>query len=621
MDEVITQLGLLLSQTRFARRALEDIERATAQYSSYALTAALTPAGTAPLLNGALRVHVVNLADLTPSGGFGDTIASLLGGVASFIGNLVGGAVGGTVGSMRLAFSMDAIKEVAVRVERIIDKLGLFKTVAGTDPKESTTDASAAAAAAVTKAAATTAAPQGAGGGLDFLNQLTMLKTRLAAATGPQLGRGAAAANEAGPPVVATSTDAEQYRSLLSSLTVTLESATRAIGVLTMAIPTAIAALAWLLDRLPDVRNAITDTLRFVVRSALVLRGAVIVLGLETIAMLARVAAMAVRTLADTITGAIAALFTALAKLLDGALQLAGVLGTAILKTIEQVLNWLVPTVDQILRNLGELNIFKLVYKLTDIAHYFFGAAQEKSKTAAPPANPQDPATAVTASKSKPPATLAELMKAAPDLTALMNQASANAKTATDKIQTAATEFVTKTALVVDHGLTTLADKLTKAETTEAAGLDTKLGTRLTDIAKNAADSAEQLLPTSPALPDTVFHPIAAAYGRWLSDGGLDTLLTKMSGFFTNPESTPPTPTRATPSAADLPTVQIGEVIIDITGPPAPQSSTQPTQPEWDEDDSLLSPTRYDLDRLDSQYRFDELRGSRGRRRPHVPII
>ncbi len=36
MDELIHQIGLLLSQLRVARRAMEDIERSTARYNSFA---------------------------------------------------------------------------------------------------------------------------------------------------------------------------------------------------------------------------------------------------------------------------------------------------------------------------------------------------------------------------------------------------------------------------------------------------------------------------------------------------------------------------------------------------------------------------------------------------------
>lgn len=600
MDEVITQLGLLLTQTRFARRALEDIERATGQYGSYAFTAAITPAGSPPLLDGALRVHIVNLRDLTAGGGFGDTVTGLLGGIGSFIGNLVGGAVGGTIGSMRLAAALGTINALAGRVERIIDKLGLSKT-AQAPPAGGVAGTGASAGAAA-------ATPSAAGGQPDFMNQLSTLRQRVDAATAllraangtPTQGTGEGAAALAAP-------EAAAYRSWVDSLTAMLATATRAVGGLVVAIPTAIAALAWLLDRLPDVRNAVTDTLRFVVRSALVLRGAMIVLGLETIAMLARVAAMAVRTLADTVTGALAAIFDALAKLLDGALKLGAVLGSAITKTINSLLNWLVPTVDKILRDLGELRIFRLVYQLADIAHHFFGAGKDKpGAPAGSAANPAAPGS-VPIAPPKPP-----------DLVALMNEVSADAKTMTDKIKTAATELVNKPTEALQNGLTTFAQKLDEAAIKESRLSGTKLDDRLRGIATNATETANRLLPVSTTPPDTAFHPIAAAYGQWLATGGLQRLLDSMTEYFTTPTSPPSAPKTTTP-ATDLPMVQIGEVIIDIAGPPSPPLRAD--EALRGEGTPLLPGDGYELDRIHSLHRMDELRGSRGRRRPHRPIF
>ncbi len=40
-EEIVTQIGLLLSQLRYARRALEDIERSTAHYGGVTFAVAL----------------------------------------------------------------------------------------------------------------------------------------------------------------------------------------------------------------------------------------------------------------------------------------------------------------------------------------------------------------------------------------------------------------------------------------------------------------------------------------------------------------------------------------------------------------------------------------------------
>jgi len=67
-DTIITQLGLLLTTMRYSRRALEDIERSTAKYTGLAFAPLFAEApkfGQPPMLNGALKVYIVNINDLT----------------------------------------------------------------------------------------------------------------------------------------------------------------------------------------------------------------------------------------------------------------------------------------------------------------------------------------------------------------------------------------------------------------------------------------------------------------------------------------------------------------------------------------------------------------------------
>ena len=59
-DDLLTNIGLMLTQVRYARRALEDIERSTARYAGFAFASALSagPAfGAPPMLDGALKVR------------------------------------------------------------------------------------------------------------------------------------------------------------------------------------------------------------------------------------------------------------------------------------------------------------------------------------------------------------------------------------------------------------------------------------------------------------------------------------------------------------------------------------------------------------------------------------
>ncbi|ONI92914.1 hypothetical protein ALI22I_01170 [Saccharothrix sp. ALI-22-I] len=597
MDDLVTQLGLLLTQTRFARRTLEDIERSTAQYGTSAFTSAVTPAaalGSPPLLDGALKVHVVNIRELTPGSGFGDLLSGVFGGVGSFVGNLFGGLVGGTIGSIKLIDAIGTIHSLAGRIERIIDKLGLGK--APPSP--------------VAAPPARAGAPQAAGGQPDFLATLATVRGKFDAVTA--LLR-AAAGGPGAPPSAASAPlgapDATLWKAWVDSLTSAIDAATRLVGGLIVAVPTAIASVSWLLDRLPDVRDAISDALRFIVRDVLVLRGAVIVLALDTIAMIARVAAMTVRTLAATVSETLTALFAALAKLLDGALQLGGVLGGAVTGTVNELLGWLVPTVDKILRNLGELRIFRVLARLVDVLPALLaltGGGTNPAKPAGTAANPADPARPPLPAPPPPP-----------NLAMIMAKVGADAQAATDRLTEAAEELVDQPTAKLRAGLTTFAEKLDEAAINEVALSGTSLAKRLQTLGARTSSTAEMLIPAVPVRAETGFGPIAAAYGQWLATGGLRTLLDSMKTYFTTPPERSQ-PVDRQPATERAPVVRIDEVVIDIAPPPAAPAPEPPDVP-WGPGDFPIERPDDDVERLARQQMLDDIRGARGRRRPYVP--
>src|SRR4051794_26823913 len=96
-------MGLILTQLRATRRAIEEIERSTARYAGGSFLQAATVSGTfgaPPLQNGALRVYVVNINDLAPSGG--GFLEQLLGGLGRMVGGLFGGFIGGIAAGVAL---------------------------------------------------------------------------------------------------------------------------------------------------------------------------------------------------------------------------------------------------------------------------------------------------------------------------------------------------------------------------------------------------------------------------------------------------------------------------------------------------------------------------------------
>src|SRR5260370_832204 len=128
-DMIITQLGLLLTTMRYSRRALEDIERSTSKYMGLAFAPLFRDAmkgGQSPLFNGALKVYVVNINDLTepPAGGI---LEGLLGGAGRLVGGLIGGIAGGTISGVLFPWVISSlaritanIDSIAARIERIV---------------------------------------------------------------------------------------------------------------------------------------------------------------------------------------------------------------------------------------------------------------------------------------------------------------------------------------------------------------------------------------------------------------------------------------------------------------------------------------------------------------------
>ncbi len=133
MDEdelVITQLGLLLTQVHYSRIALEGIERATTRYAGIALAmpgsaTGATPWGAPPMLDGALKVYVVNIADLTSGSSLGDVIAGVIGGAGRFLGGFVGGAAAGVVGSIAFPWMLLEARRLVESLDSILTRLGI----------------------------------------------------------------------------------------------------------------------------------------------------------------------------------------------------------------------------------------------------------------------------------------------------------------------------------------------------------------------------------------------------------------------------------------------------------------------------------------------------------------
>src|SRR5438093_6604404 len=112
-------MGLILTQLRYTRRAMEEVERSTARYGGAAFTAAFAAGprfGEPPLQDGALMVYVVNINDLAPGTG-GGLLEGLLGGIGRLFGGLFGGLVGGTIGGVALPYMIYQVRRIAETVD------------------------------------------------------------------------------------------------------------------------------------------------------------------------------------------------------------------------------------------------------------------------------------------------------------------------------------------------------------------------------------------------------------------------------------------------------------------------------------------------------------------------
>jgi hypothetical protein len=569
-DLLITQLGLLLTQTRFARRALEDIERATSTYGTYAFTSVIAAGprfGEPPMLDGALRVHVVNIADLAPGGGFGDFLKGLLGGIGSFLGNLGGGLVGGTLGGFHLALSIGTLNELAGRVERILKLLGLSTP---TTP---------------TAGAATGKGEPGPDPQPALLAQLESIRVSVDKVAG------LFSAVATTPAPVPEGAAGERQQRMLDSGAVVLQAIARIVDGLIIAIPLAIGAIAWLITRLGDFKIAIAELLRFALRNALLLRGAVLVVAFDTLAMLARTSSLVLGILSDTLNRMLSAIFDTLKEGLLAVFTLGAVLGEALKTTIDRLLNWLVPTVDKILRDIGDLRVFRVLTHVvrilpailppiiqlktdTPLPQQQLDALADASRIAIP-----DPVGG--GAGSGPPAVVPPTLDLKGVFTdpALLGRATA----ALDRLKQVTSDGLQITGGVAQSGLRAIGSNLERAALEQGKQSETTLAPLLKQVEERSTSLANKLVIPERADSGTGMERIANAYEGWLTSGGLNTLLKTIDAHFTNPQNAGGLVGRF-PPGGDPPraVIQIDEVLIEVGPAPAPPPVPDPAHEPGD---------------------------------------
>jgi hypothetical protein len=511
-EQIIEQMGLLLTQVRYSRIALEHIERATTKYAGIALSipggAGAVPLGAPPLIDGALKVYVVNINDLTAGPGIGDMLAGVIGGAGRFLGGFFGGLVGGTVSGVLFPWMYLEMRRIVETIERIVNRIGIKPDSEKKEPK-----------------------PEGP----SIMAQLGSLADTLRAVAA--VFRAAAPEGPVAPPPVTSSV--HTYLDLVRGLS-------NVVNGLILLVPLLLGALASFLIRLDDIKFAIVDMLQFGLRNVLLLRAAALAIVLDTLSLAGRLAASIVGIVANAIDTVLGSIFRVIHAGLEAVLAVVRIASTGIKGTIDALMLFLRDGVGALLIFLGDLRVFRLVFHLAQVLPAVLPAiarivdrplATEETKALGkaaailPPAGTGGPS---------PPVPIA----AFPDLAATLLPSSAQADLIgrVDAIGRTIRDESRVSFGAVQGALEGIGTRMRATIGTLDKGLDETLTTRLATAkghAEKLADSLKVAEEASKMRPETGLETIAKAYEGWLKEGGLRTLMRELDAHF-----------RATPAAA-----------------------------------------------------------------------
>ncbi len=565
-EQIVTQLGLLLTQMRYSRRALENIELATTKYAGITLKVAGGPGaaalGAPPLIDGALKVYVVNIDDLTSGGtGIGDMLAGVIGGAGRFLGGFFGGLVGGTVSGVAFPYLFAQMRHIVDTLERILNRIGVSPGEAGAGGKE-------------------------AEGGLSIMAQLGSLAETLRAVAAVFR---AAAPEGTGPVAEPPATSSVRtYLDLVRALS-------RVVDGLILLVPMLMGALASFLIRLDDIKLAIVDLLQFALRNVLLLRAAVLAIVLDTLSLAGRLAASIVGIVSTTIGTILESLFRVIHVALETAVAAIRIASTGIKNTIDALMLFLRDGVGAVLIALGNMRIFRLVFHLAEVLPHVLPAIARivdrplsAAETKALGATPLIPLP-ITAPGSAPVPIaafpdLAEKLLPAAKQKELVDRVDALGKTIRDesKVSFGAVQGA------LDGIGARMRDTVGKLD----AGLDRELTDRLGRAkghAETLAGSLRAAEEVAKHRPSTGLEKIAEAYEQWLGTGGMTRLMGELEKHFAA------TPTEGSSGAGSIAgrvvgavleragtrsvVVEVGEVTIDLgeASPAAAEGALAPT--------------------------------------------
>jgi hypothetical protein len=173
-----------------------------------------------------------------------------------------------------------------------------------------------------------------------------------------------------------------------------------------------------------------------------------------------------------------------------------------------------------------------------------------------------------------------------PDFHAVLSDPAGRATGALDRIQQVTSDGLRISADNAQAGLRDLGSRLDRAAIAETRLSDATLGQNLAKVRRESTALAENLIVGEQVRPETGLEAIATAYEGWLSGGGMDTLLGKITAHFATKEGQAGPAQRVAEGVMDRPraTVQIDEVVIEVDGPATlreqPAGQPAPAAPE-----------------------------------------
>jgi hypothetical protein len=560
VDDLVAQMGLLLSQLRFTRRAVEDIERNTARYGSFAFTSALAAGprfGEPPIFGGALKVHVVNINDLAPGSGI---LEGLLGAIGRNFTAVPAGLVTGVFGAMALPTILEHLSSALKTLDRILERLGIGEANAATG--RSMYDQLTAALKPLIDAFTGPTRSS-----LDkFMDVVTRFTSLFEAASGKEPAAGVS------PP--------EGFVEGLRAAQDVLTAMRPLVDGLLEAIPLVVATLAFLLVGLDKMRASFADLLQFVAKNFVLIRGIAVSVLFDTIHTAATLGATVLRILGTIVEELVKSIISLLKIVVNVGLDALEFASIALQETINALANWLKGGLLVLLNRLAESPIFQTVIHLVKILPVILPAIYEIVTGKALPKENLDKLSEIHFT-IKPPSTGGEAAKDTKLALPTAFARAARARKMDEIFDRGEKQFLAEKSKAFSAFQTNLdvlereADRIQKESDRSLAQSIGKAGDAATQ-AEKALEPAKKAAAV-PLAPEGLVA-VAKAYEDWLKGGGLAMVLDTLTRHFKSPEGAQGIPTEvarkgaAEKATAVHPTIEIGSVIIELAPPAEPKT-------------------------------------------------